>query len=69
MILSSAEMLQRPMAFTGTSGVLRFDRPVSDVLPDVINSGLEHHMALVYGDHRETLLDVAAAMQLPVLEI
>ena len=69
MILSGGDMLQRPMAFTGTSGVIRFDRAVSDVLPDLINSGLEHHMALTYGDHREILLGIAAEMQLPVLEI
>ncbi|MGI9365956.1 MAG: L-fucose/L-arabinose isomerase family protein [Rhizobiaceae bacterium] len=69
MVLSGGEMLQRPMAFTGTSGVLRFDRPVDQVLPDMINSGLEHHMALAYGDHREMLRGVAAALQLPVLEI
>ncbi|MEP0942955.1 MAG: hypothetical protein ABJH63_21390 [Rhizobiaceae bacterium] len=69
MILSGGEMLQRPMSFTGTSGVLRFDRTVSEVLPDLINSGLEHHMALTYGDHRELLLGIAAELQLPVLEI
>lgn len=69
MILSGGEMLQRPMAFTGTSGVIRFDRQVDDVLPDLINSGLEHHMALTYGDHRDILLGIAAELQLPVLEI
>ena len=69
MILSGGDMLQRPMAFTGTSGVIRFDREVSNVLPDLINSGLEHHMALTYGDHRDILLGIAAELQLPVLEI
>ena len=69
MILSGGEMLKRPMAFTGTSGVVRFDRSVEDVLSDLINSGLEHHMALTYGDHRDILLGIAAELQLPVLEI
>jgi len=69
MIISSGEVLARPMAFTGTSGVLRFDRPVAKMLPDIMNSGMEHHMALTYGDHRQALRDVSAAMQLPVLEI
>ena len=69
MIISGGEMLRRPMSFTGTSGVVRFDRPVRDVLPDVMNSSIEHNMALTYGDHREILLGIAAEMQLPVLEI
>ena len=37
--------------------------------PLPIASGLEHHMALAYGDHRTTLRAVAAAMNLPLLEI
>ncbi len=70
MILSHAQMLKRPpMAFTGTSGVLRFDRPAGQVLADIIASGLEHHMALAYGDHRDALRGAAGAMGLPLLEL
>jgi len=69
MVIGFGETLRRPMAFTGTSGVVRFQRPAEDVLGDIIASGLEHHMALAYGDHRDTLRGVAGAMGLPVLEI
>jgi len=69
MILGYGEMLRRPMAFTGTSGVIQFERDTASVLDDIINSGLEHHMALTYGDHRDVLRSVAAAMHLPLLEI
>ena len=69
MVISSADMLDRPMSFTGTSGVLRFERNAGEVLDDMIDCGLEHHMAICYGDHREKLMDVAAAMNLPVLEL
>jgi len=69
MILSYGEILSRPMSFTGTSGVVRFERDTGSVLEDIINSGLEHHMALAYGDHREVLRSVAAAMKLPLLEL
>jgi len=68
-ILGKGEMLQRPMAFTGTSGVLRFSRPVNLVLHDIMASGIEHHMALAYGDHREALRGFAGAMNLPLLEL
>ncbi|MBT8408207.1 MAG: hypothetical protein KJN93_01115, partial [Alphaproteobacteria bacterium] len=69
MVLGFGEMLRRPMAFTGTSGVVRFQRPAAVVLDDLIASGLEHHMALAYGDHRDTLRAVAHALDLPLLEL
>ncbi len=69
MVLAGAEMLKRPMAFTGTSGVLRFDSGTENALGRIIASGLEHHMALAYGDHRGLLRETAAAMRLPILEI
>lgn len=69
MVLAYGEMLERPMAYTGTSGVVRFERSARDVLNDVIASGLEHHMALAYGDHRDALRGVAGAMKLPLLEL
>jgi len=69
MVLGYGEMLRRPMAFTGTSGVVRFERPAGEMLTDVIASGLEHHMALAYGDHRTALRGVAGALDLAVLEL
>jgi hypothetical protein len=69
MVLAGGEMLKRPMAFTGTSGVLRFDGGTTQALHNLVASGLEHHMALAYGDHRVLLRDTAAAMGLPVLEL
>lgn len=69
MVIGFGEMLRHPMAFTGTSGVVRFEREAGVVLDDIIASGLEHHMALAYGDHREILRGVAGAMDLPVLEL
>jgi L-fucose isomerase-like protein len=69
MVLAGAEMLKRPMAFTGTSGVIRFDGGTARALHNVMASGLEHHMALAYGDHRVILRETAAAMGLPLLEL
>ena len=68
MVLTYGEMQKRPMAFTGTSGVVQFERSADIVLEDIIASGLEHHMALAYGDHRVALRAVAGAMGLPLLE-
>ncbi len=69
MVLAKAEMIDRPMAFTGTSGVLRFVKSADVVLDAVIASGLEHHMALAYGDHVDVLESTAAALGIPVLHL
>jgi len=69
MILASGQMLNRPMAFTGTSGVIRFDRSAAETLTDIIASGLEHHTALAYGDHKDAARAVAAELNLSVLDI
>lgn len=69
MVIARGEMLKRPMAFTGTSGVLRFERDAGAVLKGVMDSGLEHHMTLAYGAHSEALFSVAAALKLPVIEL
>lgn len=68
-IIAAGEMLRRDMAFTGTSGVVRFDGGAEAVLQDVMDSGLEHHMALAYGDFGDDLKGIAAGMGLPVIEL
>ncbi|MEM9435207.1 MAG: hypothetical protein AAGA12_14915 [Pseudomonadota bacterium] len=68
-VIASGTMLSRDMAFTGTSGVVRFDHGAQAVLRDVMDSGLEHHMALAYGDHGAALQSVAAGMGLDVIEL
>ena len=50
-------------------GVVRFDNAAQKVLSDVMDSGLEHHMALAYGDHRKALRGIAAGMGLNVIEL
>jgi len=69
LVIAGAEMIRAPLPFSGTSGTMRTDAPAEALLKTVMGAGLEHHMALVYGDVRETLRGVAAALRLPVLEI
>jgi len=68
-VIATGTMLDRPMAFTGTSGTLQFDAPAEAVLADVMATGLEHHMALAYGDHAEALRGVAAGLGIDVVEL
>ncbi|WP_349360787.1 hypothetical protein [Stappia sp.] len=69
MVVITGEMLKRDKAFTGTSGVLRFDAPAQEIMRTILDAGLEHHMALVYGDYAEALERAADALALPVLRV
>ena len=69
LMIAGAEVLRAPMAFTGTSGVIRFDKAVTEVCGTIMDEGLEHHFSLAYGDHVETLRQVANRLNLPVLQI
>jgi L-fucose isomerase-like protein len=68
-IIAKGEMLKRDMTFTGTSGVVKFDQGGTAVLNDMMDSGLEHHMALAYGDLAPQLEAIAAGMGLNVIEL
>jgi hypothetical protein len=67
LVVGGGEMLRAPMSFSGTSGVLRFDRPATEVLDRLLGEGLEHHVSLTYGDHVPALLALAKMLDLPVL--
>ncbi len=69
LMIAGAEVQRAPMAFTGTSGVVRFDKGVGEVCETIMGEGLEHHFALAYGDHRDSLEQVANRLHVPVLRL
>ena len=69
LVIGGGEMLRASLSFSGTAGVLRFDRPASEVMDKIIREGLEHHLALTYGDVVPELLAFARILELPVLQI
>lgn len=69
MVIAGAEVVRAPMAFTGCSGTVRFDRPAAEVSDTILDEALEHHFALAYGDHRQSLRALAQRWQIPVLEL
>ena len=69
MVIGAGEMLDRPRSFSGTSGVIRWDRPATSVIGTVLDAGIEHHLGVAYGDHREHLVAIAGEWGLPVVEL
>lgn len=69
LVIAGGEVLSAPMSFTGTSGVVRFDRHAGEVAAAMMSEQLEHHVAMAYGDHREALRAVAEKLAIPLVEI
>lgn len=67
--IGGGEMLDAPLPYAGTGGVIRFDRPVPDVMETIMTEGHEHHYGLVYGDVRAELYALAAELDLPVIAL
>lgn len=69
LVIGGGEMLRAEKSFSGTSGVIRFDRPATEVFDAIMRIGLEHHVSLTYGDHREALRHAARVAGVPVVEL
>ena len=69
MVLGGGEMVRAPLAFSGTSGVARLDSPIGEVLDNLMRAGLEHHTAIVYGEHRPALRAFAALAGIEIVEL
>lgn len=69
MVIAGGTMLDRPRPFSGTSGVLRWDLPGRDVVATVFTLGIEHHLGIVYGEHRDVLVELARRWAMPVVRL
>jgi L-fucose isomerase-like protein len=69
LVIGSGEMLSRPRPFDGTCGVLRWDMPIKDVASTIFGRGIEHHLGVVYGEHRDVLVELARLWQIPVIRL
>jgi L-fucose isomerase-like protein len=69
LVAGRGQMLSAPNSFSGTSGVLRFERQAGEALDTILGEGLEHHIALTYGDHLAALLELARMLDIPVLRL
>jgi L-fucose isomerase-like protein len=69
LVIGRGEMLSGPKSFSGTSGLLRFDRPAREVLEVILTEGLEHHISIAYGDFTNVLTAFAKLLAIPILPL
>jgi L-fucose isomerase-like protein len=68
-VAGKGNMLSAPLSFSGTSGVMRFENSAENVLDTILREGLEHHVAITYGDYKDELVYLARLLKLPLLEL
>ncbi len=69
LVIGGGTMLDAPLAFSGTAGVVEFDRPAPEVVATIAREGLEHHFGIVYGDYRQELEALADTWGIPVIDL
>lgn len=69
MIVGGGEVVRAPMSYTGTSAVVRFDGGTEAAMHGLLDGALEHHVAIVYGEHRGAVRAAGAKMGVPVVEL
>lgn len=69
LVIGSGSMLDAPLAFSGTAGVVDFGKPAPEVTATIMREGLEHHFGIVYGEHRDELEALAATWGIPVIDL
>jgi L-fucose isomerase-like protein len=69
MVVGSVDILDRPLPYRGTAGVICFGGSVTEALDTFVAEGLEHHLCIAHGDVHAELVELAARLGLPVVEL
>ena len=69
LVIGRGEILRGPKSFSGTSGLLRFDRPAREVMDVILTEGLEHHVSITYGDYMDVLIAFAQLLNISILKL
>jgi len=69
LVIGRGEIIRGPKSFSGTSGLLKFDRPAREVLDMILTEGLEHHISITYGDYADVLIAFTKLLNIPILQL
>ncbi|MFO8037250.1 MAG: L-fucose/L-arabinose isomerase family protein [Anaerolineales bacterium] len=69
LVVGSGEMIRAPQSFSGTSGLLHFDKPADQIIETILHEGLEHHISITYGNYLPELCALANMFDIPILHL
>jgi len=58
MFITTGEALPTRMILRGNPSIVRMDASVKKLLEAIIKNGVEHHYAIIYGNHKDDLVEV-----------
>lgn len=67
LFLAAGESVEMKKQLCGTYTKVKFEQHISELLNSVMETGVAHHLAMVYGEYRDVLLLVAKMMNIEVL--
>jgi L-fucose isomerase-like protein len=67
MFITEGEALPTEMILRGTPSIVRMDAPVNKILKAIIGNGVSHHYAIVYGSHKEKLIEFCRLLNIEVI--
>jgi len=62
--ITTGEALPTKMILRGNPSIVRMDIPVKKLLEVIIENGVEHHYAIVYGDYKDDLIELSRLLNI-----
>lgn len=69
LLIGRGEIIHGPKSFSGTSGLLHFERPAREILDVILAEGLEHHISITYGDYTNVLFAFAKHLNISTIDL
>jgi len=69
MFITTGEALPTKMILRGNPSIIKMDVPVEKLLGIIIENGIEHHYAIVYGDHKDELNEVSQLLNIKTIVV
>ena len=69
MFITTGEALPTKMILRGNPSIVKIDVFVERLLGAIVENGVEHHYAIVYGDHKDDLVEVCGLLNIKIITV
>jgi len=69
MFITTGEALPTKMILRGNPSIVKMDVSVERLLEVIVENGVEHHFAIVYGDHKDDLIGVSELLNIKTITV
>lgn len=69
MFITTGEALPTKMILRGNPSIVKMDVSVERLLEVIVENGVEHHYAIVYGDYKDDLVEVCELLNIKIITV